>query len=75
MEASSTTVSRCVNIHVVFSPLNPAYIAQLITAQHQSEVVFEKLSTTHVRWRISQFSLSITLLLRMQVQCLMEKSQ
>ncbi|EEG29328.1 hypothetical protein CLOSTMETH_03048 [[Clostridium] methylpentosum DSM 5476] len=50
-------------------------MAQPGADQHEGRVASGKLPTTRVRRRISRFSLSMTLLVRMRVQCSLGKPQ
>ena len=76
MEASSGAASRCFMFMYFLLPhWVPATWRSRAQTSMRAELPSGKLPTTRVRRRISRFSLSMTLLVRMRVQCSLGKSQ
>ena len=76
MEASSTAASRCFMFMYFLLPhWVPATWRSRAQTSMRAELPSGKLPTTRVRRRISRFSRSMTLLVRMRVQCSLGKSQ
>ena len=74
MEVSSRVASRCCRF-IYFFHWVPATWHSRAQTSIRAELPSEKLPTTWGRRRISRFSLSITLLVGMRVQCSLGKSQ
>lgn len=76
MEASSMAASRCfIFMYFLLPHWEPATWRSRAQTSIRAELPSGKLPTTRVRRRISRFSLSMTLLVRIRVQCSLGKSQ
>ena len=76
IEVSSTAASRCfMFMYFLFPHWVPATCRSRAQTSMRAELPSGKLPTTRVRRRISRFSRSITLLVRIRVQCSLGKSQ
>lgn len=60
---------------LLVAPLGAGHMAHQAQTSVRAELPYGKLPTTRVRRRISQFSRSMTSLVRMRVQCSLGKSQ
>ena len=75
MEASSRASSRCfIFMYFLLPHWVPATWRSLAQTSIRAELPSGKLPTTRVRRRISRFSLSMTLLVRIRLQCSLGKS-